>query len=52
VSIVPVDHVDQVLRIALQLEEEDPLAEVLGEAKKPISQIKTKNGFVSVSQTH
>jgi ATP-dependent Lon protease len=52
VSIVPVDHVDQVLRIALQLDNEDPLAEVLGEAKKPISQIKTKNGFVSVSQTH
>jgi len=52
VKIIPVDHVDQVLRIALQLEEEDPLAEELGEAKKPVSQIKTKNGFVSVSQTH
>lgn len=52
VSIVPVDHVDQVLRLALQIEEEDPLIEILGDAKKAISQIKTKNGFVSVNQTH
>ena len=52
VSIVPVDHVDQVLRLALNIESTDPLAEVLGEARRPVSQVKTKNGFVNVHQTH
>jgi ATP-dependent Lon protease len=52
VAIVPVDHVDQVLRLALQIEEDDPLAELLGDARRPVSQVKTKNGFVSVHQTH
>jgi len=52
VAIVPVDHVDQVLRLALQIEEADPLAEILGEARRPVAQVKTKNGLVSVHQTH
>jgi ATP-dependent Lon protease len=52
VAIVPVDHVDQVLRLALNIETDDPLASILGEARRPVTQVKTKNGFVSVHQTH
>jgi ATP-dependent Lon protease len=52
VAIVPVDHVDQVLRLALNIESDDPLVEILGEARRPVTQVKTKNGYVSVHQTH
>ncbi|MEO5667024.1 MAG: endopeptidase La [Bdellovibrionota bacterium] len=52
VAIVPVDHVDQVLRLALNIEETDPLANILGEARRPVATVKTKNGIVSVHQTH
>jgi predicted ATP-dependent protease len=35
-QIIPVAHVDEVLRIALVLEEKDPLKEALGDMKKAI----------------
>jgi ATP-dependent Lon protease len=42
IAIIPVNHVDQVLRIALVLEKTDPLSVELGDAKLPLSQYKTR----------
>ncbi len=51
-NIYPVAHVDQVLKIALALDETDPLQDVLGTNVKSVTQVKTKGGLVNIRQTH
>ncbi len=51
-NIYPVEHVDQVLRIALAIDEDDALQDILGKHVKAITQVKTKSGLISLNQTH
>jgi ATP-dependent Lon protease len=51
IAIIPVNHVDQVLRIALVLDKSDPLSVELGDAKLPLSQYKTRPS-ASVTNAH
>lgn len=50
-NVIPVEHVDEVLRIALVLEEKDPLKSELGEAKKAVvTELKKSKLSESVSK--
>ena len=51
-NIYPVEHVDQVLKIALAIDQSDPLIDSLGDSVKAVTQVKTKGGLINLNQTH